>query len=60
MLRQMEESGWVDSTWDNDKTQGPPRRMYQLTDAGRQKLAGWRTELTETRGMIDELLKEIK
>ena len=60
MLRQMEEYGWVSSTWDNDKTQGPPRRMYQLTDEGYQKLAEWRKELTHIRGMIDDLLKEIK
>lgn len=38
-LREMEVQGWVTSTWDKDKTQGPPRRVYTLTAAGRGVLS---------------------
>ncbi|MBN1260410.1 MAG: helix-turn-helix transcriptional regulator [Anaerolineae bacterium] len=37
-LREMEERGWVHSTWDEEQTQGPPRRVYALTSAGRNVL----------------------
>ena len=60
MLRQMEELGWVTSTWDAQEALGPPRRIYQLTDDGRQRLAGWRKELTSVEILIQNLLKEIE
>jgi PadR family transcriptional regulator, regulatory protein PadR len=37
-LRQMEENGSVDSTWDV-KSNGPARRMYSITEAGESYLA---------------------
>ena len=56
VLRDMESQGWVASTWDEEKTQGPPRRVYRLTALGNEVLA-WRVQdLQETRGMIDHLL----
>ena len=56
MLRDMEAQGWVTSTWDEEQTQGPPRRVYRLTALGNEVL-GWCTrDLQETRGMIDHLL----
>ena len=55
-LRDMEAQGWVTSTWDEEQTQGPPRRVYRLTALGNEVL-GWCTrDLQETRGMIDHLL----
>jgi PadR family transcriptional regulator PadR len=56
LLRDMETRGWVTSTWDDEKTQGPPRRVYRLTATGDQVLAWWTQDLRETRGMIDHLL----
>jgi PadR family transcriptional regulator PadR len=55
-LRDMEERGWVTSTWDDEQTQGPPRRVYRLTALGDEVLGGWTQDLQETRRMIDHLL----
>lgn len=40
-LRDMESDGFVISTWDVEKTQGPPRRVYSLTGSGDQMLRSW-------------------
>ena len=55
-LRDMEEKGWVISTWDEEQAQGPPRRVYQLTTLGNEVLSWHTQELHEARGMIDRLL----
>ncbi|MFO7743310.1 MAG: helix-turn-helix transcriptional regulator [Anaerolineae bacterium] len=55
-LRGMEEKGWVVSSWDEKRTQGPPRRVYRLTAAGDEMLRWWTQDLEETRGMIDDIL----
>jgi PadR family transcriptional regulator, regulatory protein PadR len=33
-LREMETLEWIVSDWDADQTQGPPRRIYELTAQG--------------------------
>jgi PadR family transcriptional regulator PadR len=55
-LRGMEEKGWVISSWEEEETQGPPRRVYHLTELGDEVLRWWTRDLEETRGMIDEIL----
>ena len=55
-LRDMEAKGWVTSTWDEEQTQGPPRRVYSLTALGDEVLGLCTQELRETRGMIDHFL----
>ena len=55
-LRDMEEQGWAVSTWDEEETQGPPRRVYSITAKGDEVLANWIGELNETREMIDRLV----
>lgn len=55
-LRDMEERGWVTSTWDEKETQGPPRRVYQITELGDTVLAQWAQDLEESRRRIDHLL----
>ena len=55
-LRDMEEMGWVTSTWEIEQAQGPPRRVYRLTAQGDQVLSGWVRELRQTRGQIDHLV----
>ena len=47
-LRQLEAEGCVVSTWDTAGA-GPARRVYQLTDLGRQRLIGW-TQVIGQRG----------
>lgn len=55
-LRDMEERGWVLSSWEEEKTQGPPRRVYRLTELGNEVLGWWTQDLHDTRRMIDRLL----
>jgi PadR family transcriptional regulator PadR len=55
-LRGMEEKGWVTSSWDEEQTQGPPRRVYHLTASGDEVLGWWMQDLQETHGMIDHIL----
>jgi len=55
-LRVMEERGLIQSTWDEEDTQGPPRRMYSISPKGEQMLGGWAEELEEAKAHIDRLL----
>ena len=55
-LREMEERGWVSSTWEEEETQGPPRRVYHITAEGDEALGLWAQELGEARARIDHLL----
>jgi poly-beta-hydroxybutyrate-responsive repressor len=55
-LRDMEERGWVTSKWEEEETQGPPRRVYRLTSLGDEVLSWWTRDLEETRGLIDRML----
>ena len=56
VLRNMEAQGWVTSTWDEEQTQGPPRRVYRITAQGDEVLAAWIQDLDETQKMIDRLV----
>jgi PadR family transcriptional regulator PadR len=55
-LREMEDRGWVLSSWEEKQTQGPPRRVYRLTQLGDEVLGWWSRDLKDTRRMIDHLL----
>jgi len=55
-LRDMEEKGWVTSTWDQEQAQGPPRRVYCLSTVGDEVLAVWAQDLEEARRRIGHLL----
>jgi PadR family transcriptional regulator PadR len=57
VLRDMEERGWVSSTWEEEKTHGPPRRVYRLTAEGAQVLSAWIQDLEETRRIVDHVLE---
>ncbi len=53
-LREFEAEGLVDSSWvTND---GPPRRTYLLTEAGRQALDEWIAVMRERARLIDAFL----
>jgi PadR family transcriptional regulator, regulatory protein PadR len=57
-LRDMEEDGSIQSTWDEKKTQGPPRRVYTLTAKGNDSLRFYMEDLQSTRDRINQLLQE--
>jgi PadR family transcriptional regulator PadR len=54
-LRQMEQAGWVVSTWETSGT-GPARRVYDVTAAGREALVRWREQLGQTHEFLHRLL----
>ena len=56
-LRDMEEEGSIQSTWDEEKTQGPPRRVYTLTAAGNESLQLHIDDIQITRNRIDQLVQ---
>ena len=56
-LRQFEEDGLVTSSWDTEG-RGPARRVYQITDAGREYLEWWATDIRKTRAQLDQFLAE--
>lgn len=56
MLRNMETKGWVASVWDEEQSQGPPRRVYKITALGDEVLSLWAQDLEESKNRIDHLL----
>lgn len=59
-LREMEDLGWIQSEWDVDETQGPPRRNYRLNGEGESVLLNWQKELEKNKTLIELLLKRLK
>jgi DNA-binding PadR family transcriptional regulator len=55
-LREMESSGWVDS-YQGEKSRGPRRRVYQITELGRQHLEIWIEDLRRTKREIELLIE---
>ncbi len=56
MLREMEHAGWVRSRQDVD-SQGPPRKVYSITEEGETQLAAWADDLMRVRTEVDRLLE---
>ena len=57
-LRQMEDLEWIESEWDTDNNQGPPRRLYRLTRIGEGALLTWQEELVKAQDSIQQMLKD--
>jgi DNA-binding PadR family transcriptional regulator len=55
-LRQMETLEWIESAWDTDNQQGPPRKMFNLTDKGRAAHQTWQNELVKAQKSIQQML----
>lgn len=53
-LRDMEEMGLIQSSWDDD-SKGPKRRVYQINEAGLDRLCGWLDSLTRVKEQIEVL-----
>ena len=60
VLREMEEAGWVSSVWEDEQSQGPPRRVYSLTGDGLAALRAWKTHLEQSRDVILRLIEQIQ
>jgi poly-beta-hydroxybutyrate-responsive repressor len=57
MLRSLEEDGYVCSTWDTQNS-GPARRVYELTDLGRDFLNVWAVTIRQTQMSLNRFLSE--
>jgi PadR family transcriptional regulator PadR len=55
VLRALEEQGVVRSEWDADAP-GPAKRIYELTDEGRELLDGWAEALRSAQGNVAAFL----
>ncbi len=55
LLARLRKAGLVDTSW-RESTEGPPRRYYALTDAGRTTLAGFRPAWKQFRDAVDAAL----
>ena len=60
ILRDYEEIGLVLSKWDEEGTQGPPRRVYAITEEGREALKRAEISLKETIDRIKKVLERIE
>lgn len=58
-LRQIEEQGLARSRWElGDR--GPARRVYTITDDGRELLAAWTQTLASTRQILGEFVARVE
>lgn len=58
-LRELENLTWIKSDWETDQTQGPPRRIYQITPQGVEALDSWIFELHKANNLITTLINQM-
>ena len=56
-LRQMENEGLCQSSWDTTNGRGPARRMYTITDAGEAYLDFWAKALEQYQRNMDAFFR---
>lgn len=56
-LQTMESAHWVTATWDIERTQAPPRKVYTLTREGEAALTCWFAELKNLRQMLATIME---
>ncbi|NMB61193.1 MAG: hypothetical protein GYA18_02485 [Chloroflexi bacterium] len=59
-LHQMEEMGWVTSTQQEANSQGPPRRVYQITSLGESVLANIISDLEKRTAHMEKIIAEYR
>jgi len=57
LLRSLEEEGLVCSTWDTHNS-GPARRVYELTDQGKEFLHVWAVTINQTHQSLSRFLSD--
>ena len=55
-LRQMDKNGDVESAWETNAN-GPARRMYSITDAGKANLDLWIESLKQYQSTVEAFLR---
>jgi len=55
-LRRLEEAGRVSSAWDTSGP-GPARRIYRVTESGREHLAEWAAVLEQLASTLQSLVR---
>ena len=58
-LHQLEEYGWVSSEWKTEGT-GPAKRMYQLTEDGKEMLGVWVDYMDRQAETLSGFVKEYR
>jgi PadR family transcriptional regulator PadR len=56
LLSRLRRDALVETTW-QESTEGPPRRYYRLTEAGRSALAAFRQEWSRFRDAVDHFVE---
>jgi len=59
ILREYEEIGLVQSEWEEEESQGPPRRVYGLTEEGKEALSRAELSLQDTLERLQKILTRI-
>ncbi len=57
-LRQMDELGWIEFKWDTENEQGPPRKIFNLTEKGKEAHQTWQEELAKAQDSIQVMLDQ--
>lgn len=57
-LRRLERAGYITSYWGTDKSGGPKRRYYSITDEGKNWLKQRQREWADMQELISLLLQE--
>ncbi len=55
-LRELEAAQMILSEWDTESSAGPARRVYRLTEIGREHLASWVKLLRDTETILQSFL----
>lgn len=58
-LKKMEQSGTLTSKWEMDGDGGKPRRVFSITDRGRECLATWYVVLKQYSSNLNDLIDDI-
>jgi len=60
LLARMERFEWIQSTLEASEKTGPARRIYQLTDEGKDILKHWIEKLENQREKINKMIERAK
>lgn len=55
-LKRLEKSGWIESYWGNEESEGGRRKYYRILPAGKQKLSEKAQEWQAMKSVLDIFL----